>query len=262
MNTPSTPPIQLSCEQLQQYNRDGFIVVEDLVSASEIHALQDRLREYTHGGRSQGHIQLQIEPRVQRGELEVDHPGDSIRKIDGLVESDEVYRRLALHDNLAGIIAQILGPDLKLFRNSVLLKPPAVGSAKGMHQDSPYWPIRPMDLCSCWFAIDDATLENGCMGAIPSDQTRGKLQHDHVTDDYVIPDELVDASRKELCPMKAGSGLFFHSLVPHATEPNRSTQWRRAIALSYMRSTSTHTDDDGGPEYFHVRGKTYPGCVR
>ena len=158
MNTPSTPPIQLSSEQLQQYNRDGFIVVEDLVSANEIHALQDRLREYTHGGRSQGHIQLQIEPRVQRGELEVDHPGDSIRKIDGLVESDEVYRRLALHDNLAGIIAQILGPDLKLFRNSVLLKPPAVGSAKGMHQDSPYWPIRPMDLCSCWFAIDDATL--------------------------------------------------------------------------------------------------------
>jgi ectoine hydroxylase-related dioxygenase (phytanoyl-CoA dioxygenase family) len=68
---------------------------------------------------------------------------------------------LGLHDNIVGIIEQLLGPDLKMFRNALLLKPPRVGSQKGMHQDSPYWPIQPMELCSCWFALDDATLCRG-----------------------------------------------------------------------------------------------------
>jgi hypothetical protein len=51
-------------------------------------------------------------------------------------------------------------------------------------------------------------------------------------------------------------------LLPHATEPNRSDQWRRAIALSYMSARSTHIDPAGGPVYFPIAGATYPGCVR
>ena len=47
-----------------------------------------------------------------------------------------------------------------------------------------------------------------------------------------------------------------------ATEPNRSDQWRRAIALSYMSARSAHTDPDGGPVYFPIAGAAYPGCVR
>ena len=46
------------------------------------------------------------------------------------------------------------------------------------------------------------------------------------------------------------------------TAPNVSDTWRRAIALSYMRATSTSTGDGESPEYFPIKGKTYPGCVR
>lgn len=255
-------PMRLSTDQLEQYHRDGYIVVEDLLTAGEVEALRNRVREYTHGDRPRDQIVIQFEPRVQRGELKVDHPGDAIRKIDGLVQSDDLFQKLGLHDNIVGIIEQILGPDLKMFRNSMLLKPPGVGSAKGMHQDSPYWPIEPMDLCSCWFALDDATTENGCMGVIPAGQTQGPLPHKHVTDDYVIEDSAYDISKMILAPIRAGGGLFFHSLIPHYTAPNRSTKWRRAIALSYMRSTSRYAAEGDGPVYFPVKGKTYPGCVR
>lgn len=255
-------PVKLSAEQLEAYERDGYIVVEDLVSPEEVEALKNRVWEYTHGGRPWGELRVQIEPRIQRGELQVAHLGDGIRKIEGLVEHDDLFRRLGLHENIVSIIEQILGPDIKMFRNALLLKPPEVGSQKGWHQDSPYWPIEPMALCSCWFPLDDATLENGCMVVIPGWHTKGPLPHVHVTDDYVIAEGHYDPSLGVAVPMRAGSGLFFHSLLPHYTAPNRSKKWRRAIALSYMSAKSRYTGEGESPVYFHVKGKTYPGCVR
>jgi ectoine hydroxylase-related dioxygenase (phytanoyl-CoA dioxygenase family) len=254
--------LYLSSEQLAAYAQDGCIVVEDLVSPGEVAALRERVREYTHGGRDASRLAIQVEPRVQRGELAVAHPGDGIRKIDGLVQGDDLFRALGLHPNIVGIIAQIVGPDIKMFRNSLLLKPPEVGSPKGWHQDSPYWPIEPMALCSCWFPMDAATPENGCMVVLPGWQKKGPLPHVSVTDDYVIAEDSLDRTQGVMCPMKAGSGLFFHSLLPHYTAPNRSQNWRRAIALSYMSAQSRFTGEGEGPDYFPVQGRSYPGCVR
>ena len=255
-------PRLLTDEELEAYADDGFVVVENLLSDEEVAGLQTRLRDYSHGGRSQEKIRVWIEPRVERGELSVKDPGDGIRKIDGLVESDELYNRLALHQNILGIMQQILGPDIKMWRNSLLLKPPDVGSQKGMHQDSPYWPIEPMDLCSCWFAIDDATPENGCMGALPGAHKLGPLPHVKVTDDFVVEEGHYNFDDMELVPVPAGGGLFFHSLLPHYTAPNHSEKWRRAIALSYMSARSTYTGEGEEPEFYPICGRSFEGCVR
>lgn len=254
--------VQLTDQQLAAYHRDGYVVVEDLLPLDEVETLRNRVREYTHGGRPPGSIQVQIEPRIQRRELTVNHPGDGVRKLTGLVEGDDLFRQLGLNENIVGIIEQIVGPDIKMFRNALLLKPPQVGSAKGTHQDSPYWPIEPMELCSCWFTLDDATAENGCMAVLPGWQKKGPLPHVHVTDDFVIDERCYDPKEMVLSPVRAGGGLFFHSLLPHYTAPNRSNLWRRAIALSYMSSRSRYTGDGESPQYFHIKGKTYPGCVR
>lgn len=258
----TTTAMRLTPEQLAAYHQDGFVVVEDLVSSAELEGLRERLREYTHGGRDPGEIDIQVEPRIQRGELAVEHPGDGIRKLTGLVDYDDRFHALGLHPNILGIVQQILGPHLKMFRNALLLKPPEVGSAKGLHQDSPYWSIEPMELCSCWFALDDATTENGCMEALPGWHTRGPLPHIHVTDDFVVEPSVYAEAKQVAAPVRAGGGLFFHSLLPHYTAPNRSDRWRRAIALSYMSSHSRYTGEGEGPVYLPVSGETFPGCVR
>ena len=103
-------PMQLTAEQLEAYHRDGYIVVEDLVSPNEVEMLGHRLREYTHGGRLSGSIRIQTEPRIERGELKIDHPDDGIRKVDNLVQGDDLFRKLGLNENIVGIIEQILGP--------------------------------------------------------------------------------------------------------------------------------------------------------
>lgn len=254
--------MKLTQEQLEAYHRDGYVLVEDLVTPEELDALRNRLRAYTHGGLPTDKLRIQIEPRVTRGELKVSHPGDGIRKIDGLVQGDDLFRKLGLHEHIVSILEQILGADIKMFRNSLLMKPPEVGSQKGMHQDSPYWPIEPMALCSCWFPFDDATKENGCMAVLPGWHKKGPLPHVHVTDDFVIDAAYYDASEMVFVPMRAGSGLFFHSLLPHYTAPNRTPKWRRAIALSYMSAKSRYTGDGESPEYFPVKGRSYPGCVQ
>ncbi len=252
----------LTAQELTQYREEGYLLVPNLVPSTEVEALSQRLRAYTHGDRSTDRLRVQIEPRIQRGELTVAHPGDGIRKIDGLVEADDRFQALGLHTNIRGVLTSILGPDIKMFRNALLLKPPAVGSAKGMHQDSPYWPIEPMELCSCWFPLDDATRINGCMAVIRGGHKLGVLPHVHVQDDYVVDEETYDADDMLTLPMQAGDGLFFHSLLPHYTAPNRSHTWRRAIALSYMSAQSTYTGDGDGPVYFPVQGRSFPHCVR
>jgi phytanoyl-CoA hydroxylase len=251
----------LTPEQVTNYRRDGYLVVEDLITPEETHALRERVREYTHGGRPTEGLYVQIEPRIERGEITVERPGDGIRKIDRLVHQDDLFQNLGLRSRVVDVITDILGPDIKLFRNSMMLKPPSVGSPKGWHQDSPYWAIEPMDLCSCWLPLDDATPENGCMMVLPGGHKLGPLPHVSVTDDYVIAEESLEASGATLCPMKAGSGLFFHSLIPHYTAPNRSVHWRRAMVLSYMSAQSRYTGDGEQPEFLSVRGRSFPGCV-
>ena len=259
----STLTVKLTDEQLASFHDNGYFVVEDLVAPDAVERLRQRVRQYTHDGRhAPDPIALQTEPRVTRGELKVDHPGDGIRKINQLVEGDDLFNQLGKNANIVSILEQILGPDIKMFRNATLMKPPGVGSPKGMHQDSPYWTIEPMALCSCWFALDDATSENGCMAVLPGWHKKGPLPHVRVTDDYVVDPDHYDMNDTVLAPVKAGGGLFFHSLLPHYTGPNQSQAWRRAIALSYMSAKSKYTGKGECPQYTNIKGKTFPGAVR
>jgi phytanoyl-CoA hydroxylase len=253
--------IRLTPEQSAAYERNGFIVVEGIISREETEVLKERVSEYTHGGRDRSVLQVQVEPRVERGEMQVDHPGDGIRKIDSLVLGDDLFANLGLRSAVVDVIEQILGPDIKLFRNSLMLKPPEVGSQKGWHQDSPYWSIEPMALCSCWLPLDDATPENGCMVVLPGWHKRSPLPHVNVTDDFVIAEGAIDSNAAVEVHMPAGFGLFFHSLLPLETAHNSSPRWRRAMVLSYMSARSRYTGPRDKPDYLHVRGKGYPGCV-
>ncbi len=252
----------LTADDLQFYHSNGYLLVENLIPVELVTQCRSRLVEYTHGSRDKKGMHFQTEPRVQRGELKVDHPGDAIRKIDRLVEEDDLFRQLATHENMLSVIQEILGLDIKMFRNAMLLKPPRVGSEKGMHQDSPYWPITPMALCSCWFPLDDASIENGCMGVLPKAHEQGAFAHKKTKDDFVMEEGCYDMEDIEFKPMKAGSGLFFHSLLPHYTAPNTSEKWRRSIALSYMNAQSKYSHEGEGPEYLHISGQSYEGCVR
>jgi phytanoyl-CoA hydroxylase len=251
----------LTEEQLEAAERDGFVLIEDILSPEECTEHLKRLDDYTHERRPvPEEITLQREPRVERGELD-STPGDDVRKVSGVAYGDELFQSLVMRPRIVEVMQQLMSENLKLFRADVLMKPAGVGSAKGVHQDAPYWPIEPMELWSCWMPFDPATQENGCMQVIPGSHRRGALPHVEVQDDYVVPEEHYDPENLALAPMKPGSGLFFHSLLVHGTAPNTSASPRRAITMSYMASEYRYTGKDPKPEYLPISGSDVPGGV-
>ena len=259
----------LSEDQFQQYQQQGYVVVEGVLDEEFLETVTARLREYTHGDREPEAFAAQNEPAVERGEVDVDDPGNAVRKLEGLgmVEEDAVFRDVAHHDPIVDVAADLLGPHLKLLRSAAMLKPPEIGSEKSFHQDAAYYPIRPYDHVTVWVALDDATTENGCMRVVPGGHTDGLLNHetrDYETD-IVVADDRYDTDDAVPVPMEAGSALFSHCLVPHYTEENRSSDWRRALIASYMTSRSRFTQpEEERPDWVdshHVRGESFPGCV-
>lgn len=253
----------LTDAQLEQYQRDGFCMIDDVLSSSEMAAILQRLGEYVTGTRTvPGAITIHVEQRVACGETSAaeSDPMAGIRKIDSTVPADDLITGSLINSKMIEGMRTVLGPNLKLFSCGFLMKPPVVGSAKGVHQDSPYWPIEPFELASCSIALDDATEDNGCMQAIPGSHDRAR-PHVNVLDDRIVPGTEYDASTLIPVEMKAGTGLLFHSLLLHGTAPNTSSRPRRAVTVSVMPSSARYTGREPKPDYYRVLGRDVLGGV-
>lgn len=253
--------MSLTPQQIEQYRRDGFLVFEELFRREEAAALLARLEALVleRVPRPEG-VRMQIEPAVARGDAVAASPMERLRKVEGLVEYDEVFGRLARDPRLLDVMQDLIGPDIKLFRDALMMKPPRHGSAKPYHQDSAYWQIDPPDLISVWMALDDATLENGCMRVLPGSHTIGVLPHQHLQD-YQVDEATLDTSREVAVPLKPGGCLFFHSLLLHATAPNPSRHPRRSMIISAMSARSRYTGGEPRPVFPLLRGHEYAGAV-
>jgi ectoine hydroxylase-related dioxygenase (phytanoyl-CoA dioxygenase family) len=248
-------------QQVEQYRRDGYLVFEELFRPEEVGALLRRLEELVleQVPRPPG-VRMQIEPAVQRGETAAPSPLEALRKVEGLVENDERFGALARDPRILDVMEALIGPDIKLFRDALMMKPPRHGSAKPYHQDSAYWSIDPPDLVSVWMALDDATLENGCMRVLPGSHTWGVVEHQHLAD-YQVDEEKLDTSGEVAVPLKAGGCLFFHSLLLHATAPNHSPHPRRSMIVSAMSARSRYTGSGTKPDFPLLRGREHAGAV-
>jgi phytanoyl-CoA hydroxylase len=258
---PYSPKMGLTAEQQRQYEEQGYLVFPRLFSRSEVAAWLQRLEDLVLERRPRpAAIRLQVESALQGGDTAVG-PLQSLRKVEELVANDDVFLSLAKDPRLLEPISALLGPDLKLFRDALMMKPARHGSAKPYHQDSAYWAIDPPDLCSAWIALDDATLENGCMRVLPGSHRRGTLEHRHLAD-FQVDEEGLDRSGEVAVPLEAGGVLLFHSLLLHATSPNHSDQARRAMICSYMSARSRYTRDPATkPDFPLLQGRSDEGAV-
>nr|WP_276259245.1 phytanoyl-CoA dioxygenase family protein [Haloglomus sp. DT116] len=164
----------LTDAEFAQYQREGYVVKRGLFDADTVSRVRERLREYTHGNRPVEEFEQQLEPEAEDEGVDA---ADAVRKFEGLgLLDDAVVHDLATDDRLVTVAQDLLGPDVKLLRSAAMFKPPGVGSEKGLHQDSAYYPVRPYDQVTTWIALDDATPENGCMEVLPGGHTEGLLE--------------------------------------------------------------------------------------
>lgn len=253
--------MRLSRAQVDEFALDGVIVVRALLTASEIEALRERI-DWVVSGRS--HVpqkRLQVEPLVGAGKLQADSYAESLRKMSHVAFFDEVFEAHARNDRILDCIAALLGvEDIKLYQDQLFMKPPKVGSRQSYHQDQPLgFDIDPVDMVTCWAALDRATIENGCLWMLPGTHKLGATEMESWKEyeERVLDDRLPQERAIELEP---GDCSFHHGLTLHSSRPNLTDEKRWGYATHYVSAHCRYTGSSENDAML-MRGKSIPGCV-
>jgi ectoine hydroxylase-related dioxygenase (phytanoyl-CoA dioxygenase family) len=226
--------MSLTTNQVKFYRDNGYLAVENVIPLDVVAAEKERFDWLCKNWDS---------PEAQRVNVahETGLPREkwsakTVRKAHRLVPHEPLFRAHALHRNLLDIVADLIGTPFSLYDDQALLKPPSVGSPKPPHQDNAYFKVQPADaVITCWCAIDEATLENGCMRYFPGTHKRGLLEHKWIPNTpHQVPDGFtIDQSVP--VPLKPGGIAFHHGLCLHMSGQNTSPNWRRSFICHYVR---------------------------
>lgn len=152
-------------------------------------------------------------------------------------------RRLVRSPALVGMAADLLGPDANLYWDQAVYKKLAKPRRFPWHQDTGYTFVEPQHYLTCWVALTDATVDNGCPRVLPGVHRAGTLRHRWVDPiGWECADLPADAGVPAEVP--AGGAVVFSSLTPHLTGPNATDQVRKAYIVQYGPAGLCRIDGD------------------
>jgi ectoine hydroxylase-related dioxygenase (phytanoyl-CoA dioxygenase family) len=225
----------LSETQIRAYHQQGWLIPDFRLSSNQTAHLRGVLDEL-----------IRMNPDVRPEKLVSAHvEGQSAqgKNTEGVRGSRE-FLNLAMNPDIIEMVSDVLGQDVILWGCHVFCKPAGDGLETPWHQDGHYWRIRPLATCTVWVALDDSTIENGCLRVVPgSHLDKTVLPHlredrsDLVLNlrtaaDAFNPDEAVDVQ------LQAGQMSMHDVYMIHGAKVNRSTKRRAGVALRYMPGTS------------------------
>lgn len=268
----------LSDAQVEQYRRDGFVVVPDFVDTDSCARLRQRAVELVDAWQPSERRTVFTTDQQQRaanvefmasggsvwcffeegaftddGEMTVPK-ALSINKLGhAMHDLDPVFSEFTYRPELAAVAADVGMPDALALQSMYIFKQPGIGGEVGCHQDATFLYTDPITVTGFWFALEDATLENGCLWAAPGGhraplrQTyrrngaatdHGAGAHFEVHDDTPLPD------RSELValPVPAGTLVVLHGLLPHWSDANRSPHSRHAYTVHCISAAADYPD--------------------
>jgi phytanoyl-CoA hydroxylase len=254
----------LDSTQIEAWRRDGYLVIEGFVDRSQCDDLMARAREMVDafdptehrsvfttkeqtrtsdewflGSGSDVRCFLEEEAVDDNGVLVHDKAG-SVNKIGhALHDLDPTFSAFSRNPDLAGIAADIEMADPKLLQSMYIFKNPLIGGEVTCHQDATFLYTNPVTVTGFWFAVQDATIDNGCMWAVPGGhrtELRKRFVRNDATDDaagtsFEVYGPEITAEGAVPLVAPAGTLVMLHGLLPHLSGPNRSTKRRDAYSL-------------------------------
>jgi ectoine hydroxylase-related dioxygenase (phytanoyl-CoA dioxygenase family) len=197
-------------------------------------------------------------------------------KIVNLFRHDKVFAEVMHNPLIASLAGDLMPGPVRVWEDQMVYKPPGDDKAAlAWHQDYTYWDqVGPPELGTCWIALDDATVENGCMHVIPGSH-RWRLGYKREDVDGRDPDWLLrrpdmpgDADLTPVpCIVKAGHCHFHHCLTFHGSFGNRTRNPRRSYVLHLMPGNTRRIGSSWNPRQGRVedvavgeivRGPSYP----
>jgi phytanoyl-CoA hydroxylase len=226
---------QVTPQEISNYRENGFLVIHDFLSPEELAdwracvddavARRENIKLANSEWRSGDTYYDNV--FIQRINLWQDHDG---------------MRRLMLDARLGKLAADLAGVDgIRIWHDQALIKQPW-GNPTAWHLDNPYWSFYSRNAITIWVALDDATLENGCLYFMPGTNNLATFDNADIGQNIgdlfkVYPDW--KTRKATAAPMKAGSCSFHNGLTAHGAGANMTPGYRRAMTCAYMPDGST-----------------------
>jgi phytanoyl-CoA hydroxylase len=266
--------MRLTDQQLTRYDEEGFLVIENFTSAMECERLRARAAELVAEFDSSEIISIfSTHEQTRTSDDYFLDSGDKIRfffeeeafdavgrlrqskersinKIGhALHDLDEVFNRFSRSPEVAALVSDLGYGQPLLVQSMHIFKQPNIGGEVTCHQDATFLYTEPQSVTGLWFALEDATRENGCLWAIPGGHKRGLKSRFLRAQGGGTRFEVYDPTPwplGELVPLevKKGTLIVLNALLPHMSQPNRSARSRHAYTLHVMEAGCRYPADN------------------
>jgi phytanoyl-CoA hydroxylase len=253
----------LSPEQLARWERDGFLVIEDFVTPARCDELKSHA-ESLIAGFDPDEVQsiFSTNEQTRTSDDWFLTSGDKVRffveeedtrtvnKIGhALHDLDPTFEAFSRMPGLAEIATDIGFRDPRVLQSMYILKAPHVGGEVTSHTDHTFLWTEPASVVGFWFAIEDATLENGCMWALPGGhrlpvRKRFRRADGGGTTFDILDDEPYPSDGEVPLPARKGTLILLHGQLPHRSDANRSDRPRDAYTIHVIEGAADYPDDN------------------
>ena len=264
----------MTSAELDQYERDGFLVLEDFVRPEACDALRARANELVREFDPAGVISIfSTHEQTRTSDDYFLESGDKIRfffeenafNSDGTLQQGKEHSinkiGHALHDldpsfdgfsrtsEIKQLVSDLGVSDPLLLQSMYIFKQPRIGGEVTCHQDATFLFVEPLRMVGLWFALEDATVENGCLWVIAGGHKLG-LRSRFVRaegggtrfesiDDVVWPEE-----KLQPLEVKKGTLIVLHPLLPHLSRENKSAKSRHAYTLHIIDGSTRYPNEN------------------
>ena len=221
----------LTAEQVDFYNEHGYLMVPDVLDPDQVAELKATVASIVAGA-------AKVTSHTDVFDLEDGHTPQhpKVRRIKTPHKHFDYFRNLVRHRKLTGILASLLGPNIRLHGSKLNMKSAGYGAPVEWHQDWAFYPHSNDDVLATGLLLNDCAEENGPLLVIPGSH-RGKV-YDHHSDGAfcgAITGELnqIEFSKAVALTGKAGSMSIHHARTLHGSATNRSSQSRNLLLFEY-----------------------------
>ena len=251
--------ITINKDQINQFNENGFLVLDNFINKNFIRKLLERIDPLFRGEFETG-----IEPDEWNWKPDRD-PKNITRQICNAWKSDKCIRQIICHKLIGKTCSTLMGWDgARLLQDNILWKPPN-GKSLLYHQDAAYddW-IIPQTMASCWMTLDSTSKETGTLEYVKGSHKWGlspPLGEFHAPKDYKKElNNFVNKNKKKIniyhVEIPAGGVAFHHGMTWHGSGINRSKLDRRALVAHCVPSNAIfHPTNCGGTGRIYKRYK-------
>lgn len=260
--------------RIQQFQNDGFLVLENFNSTTECNTLIKRGEELAKKFDYHGHASIfQTSDQVKTSDEYFLNSGSDISYFfekdafdkDGKLKGD-LFLSLnkighALHDldpvfdsfsrspQMKKLVDDLSMNSYAIIQSMLIFKHARIGGIVDVHQDSTFLYTEPDSCIGFWFALEDATLENGCLWAKPgghntSLRKRFKRKNQSETEFIILNQEPYSMDGMIPLEVKKGSCIVLHGLLPHYSLPNTSGHSRQAYSIHMINQKAYYPSDN------------------